>query len=197
MSVQLDEFLGDQGLQLRKLDEDHLTDWFDCGRDHKMTSWLQRTAHKWQQEDMCTVWALTEDGQPGAVLGFFTLSAHSIVPSNVSKSDRVALPDNGGWMGSIKQPFPATLLGKFAVSEDKQGTGLAKVLMLCAYATHVETADLTGAKFLVLEAQDDRLVDYYRSTYGFVRSSRSGEVAQMYRPTRGIRDDLQAVLTAS
>lgn len=195
MTEQLAAFLANARLQLRKMDEDHYVDFFECGRDENMDKWFSQTALKWQREEMCAVWVLSPADQPSDALGFFTLSAHQIVPSNVAKGDKAADPINKGWVNGLLQPFPAQLLGKFALRADEQGKGLGRVLMTCVYAKHVEAADAAGAKFLVVDVRDDDLVAYYRDRFRFVRSGLVGDMAQMYRPTSVIRQELAAILT--
>ncbi|RAX22764.1 hypothetical protein DRB06_03505 [Actinomyces sp. Z5] len=187
-------FLSSKGLSLRKMDDNHYVDFFSCGRDDKMDRWLSDTALKWQREDMCAVWVLSPASDDTDVWGFFTLSAHQIIPSNVAKTDKAFVGSNREWVYNLNNPFPAQLLGKFALDRGHQGRGLGEVLMLCAYAKHVEAADIAGSKFLVLDVRDDKLVSYYQDRYGFVRSSRVNGGAQMYRPTWVIRKELEEAL---
>ena len=159
-----------------------------------MSKWFCETALKWQREDMCQVWVLSPADNTSDALGFFTLSAHQIIPGNVAKDDKATDPDNKSWVNGLRHPYPAQLLGKFALDESQQGKGLGELLMLCAYAKHVSAADVAGAKFLVLDVRDERLVSYYHESFSFVRSSLVGDTAQMYRPTSAIRADLEAIL---
>lgn len=156
-----------------------------------MSSWFSSTAQKWQDEDMCAVWVLSPASNESDALGFFTLSAHQIIPGNVARADKAADPNNRAWVNNLQHPYPAQLLGKFALDRSRHGTGLGDILMLSVYAKHVEAADASGAKFLVLDAREESLVRHYRDRYGFVRSGFAGEVAQMYRPTAVIREELQ------
>lgn len=197
MTDRLPTFLADARLQLRRMDEEHLVDYFECGRDAAMDKWFCQTAMKWQREDMCAVWVLSPADNATDPLGFFTLSAHQIIPSNVDKSDKAAEASNKSWVNNLQQPFPAQLLGKFALDQSQQGKGLGQILMTCVYAKYVEAADAAGAKFLVVDVQEDDLVTYYRERFGFVQSRLVGEMAQMYRPTLVIRQDLDGALKRS
>lgn len=190
MNDRLNSFLGHKGLELRRLDEDHFVDYFDCGRDQNMNSWFHKTAMKWQCEDMCTVWVLSKSSAPSDCLGFFTLSSHQIIPGNVHKKLRASNPENKAWVNNLKNPLPAQLLGKFALDAQHQGTGLGEILMTCVYYKFVEVAETAGAKFLVLDVQEPNLVDYYKQKFGFERSTLAREIAQMYRPTSVIRQEL-------
>ena len=182
---------------MRKLGQDHDVNFFDCGRDGAMTAWFCDKALKWQNEDMCAVWVLSPTRDADAVLGFFTLSAHQIIPGNVGKSHRASHEENKSWVNALQAPCPAQLLGKFAVAHSFQGQGFGEVLMLCAYVKHLEAAEAVGAKFLVVDVREERLVSYYSERFGFIRSGRDGEMAQMYRPTSVIREDVEQVLATS
>lgn len=194
MTDRLSVFLADAGLQLRRMDDEHFVDFFDCGRDAGMDKWFCQTAIKWQREDMCAVWVLSPADNATDPLGFFTLSAHQIIPSNVDKRHKAADGSNKSWVNNLQQPFPAHLLGKFALDGSQQGKGLGQILMTCVYAKHVEAADAAGVKFLVVDVQEGDLVTYYSERFGFVRSGLVGETAQMYRPTSVIRQELDEVL---
>lgn len=193
MTDRLSEFLAGKGLQLRRMDDNHYVEFFDCGRDDNMTKWFCTLARKWQDEDMCAVWVASPLDNDAEALGFFTLSAHQIIPGNVVKGDKASHSVNRSWIHGLTHPYPAQLLGKFALDRSRQGTGLGALMMLSVYAKHVEAADVSGAKFLVLDVRDDQLVAYYQRRYGFVRSGLPGEMAQMYRPTSVIRRELREV----
>lgn len=197
MTERLSAFLAAKELQLRRLDGDHYVNFFDCGRDEDMNEWFVERAMKWQGEDMCAVWVLSPADDATTVLGFFTLSAHQILPSNVHRNHKAASNSNKSWVNNLQQPLPAQLLGKFALDRSHQGKNLGQILMACVYAKHVEAAEVAGAKFLVLDVQDDGLVSYYKRNFGFERSGRAGEMAQMYRPTSVVRADLAEVLESS
>lgn len=194
MSASYDAFIGAQGLRLDRLSEHHYLEFFDCGRDEAMNAWLRDKAREWQAEELCVVWVLTQADNPETPMGFFTLSSHQILPVNIDRRIKAVDSGNRSWVNALQQPFPAQLLGKFAIGVEFQGKGLGEILMLGVYAKHVAAADAAGAKFLVIDVQEDRLVEYYRDRYDFYRSTKSGAMAQMYRPTRIIRDELTQVL---
>lgn len=196
MTSALDTFLASKGLALHPLSDDHMVEWFDCGRDERMTGWFTSKARQWHAEDMCRVWVLVKCESPGMPVGFFTLSSHQILPSNVEKNARSTDPSNRGWVNALHEPYPAQLLGKFALASDAQGQGLGEVLMLCVYSKYLEAADVTGAKFLVLDAQEPGLVTYYDARFGFAHATQQDGRTKMYRPTSAIRQDCAAVFTS-
>ena len=195
MTDRLSTFLEEKGLQLRKMDDAHYVNFFSCGQD-LMDEWFCETALKWQREDMCAVWVLSASDDDANVLGFFTLSAHQIIPSNVHKTAKAADAANRPWINNLDHAFPAQLLGKFAIEESQQGTGLASVLMYCVYAKHVAAADSAAAKFLVVDVQEHQLVSYYTKRFGFIQSELVVGHAQMYRPTSVIRQEVEELLAS-
>lgn len=189
MTTRFRQFLDDRKLSLRPLDDDHYRDTFDCGRDEAMTEWFSRTAGKWSREDLCAVWVLSPAGNDSAVYGFFTLSSHQINPSIVSRKHRAAQSENRPWVNGLTSPYPAQLLGKFAVDKDQQGSGTGAILMLGVFDTYLRVTDLTGSKFLVVDVQEPDLVAYYRDRYGFIRSSQT-DITRMYLPTEAVRQNM-------
>ncbi|VDG75454.1 Uncharacterised protein [Actinobaculum suis] len=184
-------FLSEKGLCLRLLDDEHMIDWFDCGRDEKMNSWLSRHARKWQAERLCQVWILSYSETPGDPIGFFTLSAHQVAPAFVPKGHRADAGENKSWVNNLDTAFPASLLGKFALAAHAQGKGLGNTLMLCVYAQHLRAAEYQGSKFLVLDVQNDSLAKYYQKRFGFMRQKGS---KRMIKSTETILAELKAAL---
>lgn len=189
MTARLDQWLTDSGRALRTLDGDHLAMDFDCGRESGLSTWICAYGTKWQDEDLCRVWVVSPLDNHTRVDGYFTLSAHQVTHKDIGRKSKAVNPDNNSWVGGVATA-PAQLLGKFAVDINHQGTGLAGLLMACVYAKHVEAADSVGAKYLVTEVREPALQTYYSKQYGFVASSRPGDLVQMFRPTSGIRGDL-------
>lgn len=187
-------FLANKGLLLRPLDDDHIIDWFDCGRDEHMNSWLCKHARRWQDEHLCQVWVLSSAETPGEPIGFFTLSAHQVTPESVDISERTVIEDNQVWMDSLQVPFPASLLGKFALDVGFQGKGYGTTLMLCVYAKHMEAASQLGAKFLVLDYQHGALATYYEEHFGFLHTSQEGNRGRMIKSTKAIAAELAEAL---
>lgn len=194
MTHTYDAYLASWDLQLTRLDENHYLDYFECGHDEAMDRWLSETARKWQDEDLCTVWILSKNSAPETPLGFFTLSSHQIVSVNVGRKDKASGAGNREWVNALERPFPAQLLGKFALDADHQGKGLGSMLMLGVYAKHEEVAAVAGAKFLLIDVQEPALVSYYTCKFGFIQASGGSSMSQLYRSTQAIRNDLAEAL---
>ncbi len=190
----LGNYLAQQSLSLRLLDEDHTVDWFDCGRDEQMNDWLVKRALKWQAENLSKVWILSTCDRPEAVVGFFTLSAHQVAPNSVPKDYRAQDSANKSWVNNLQAAFPATLLGKFALDKDRQKLGLGETLMLCAYVQHLVADSHSASKFLVLDVKNPGLSRYYKKKYGFLSVSSGDKTGRMVKATSTIEKEISEIL---
>ena len=87
------------------------------------------------------------------VVGYYTLSSYAIRSSELPPETARRLP---------KYPLiPATLLGRFAVSQAHQGQKLGRILLLDAlFRSLKNTADVASAG-VVAEAYNDAVRDFY------------------------------------
>lgn len=196
----LRELLSSKGYELRPLDENHYRDHasFSCGRDPNMDTWLEEHALKWHEERICQVWVLSQEADPDYVLGFFALSASTIVPTQIARTHKADKDQHKPWLNALQVPFPAMLLGKFAVSEECQGKGVGNILMLSVFVKHCSAAAITGVKMLTLEAKKPDLVSYYKERYSFSPSATSGDKSSvlMYLATKSIYRYLEQMFTS-
>lgn len=133
-----------------------------------MNRWLANQALSYHQNNLSRVWILTPtQGDTGVVAGYFTLSSSQLVKTQFSKKQRVR-------GGGVPQPerVPATLIGKFAVDREYQGTGLADWMMYQAYLRFIESATAAASQFLTVELRNEDktltyLRDFYRKRFGF------------------------------
>lgn len=189
----MEELLGAHGLVCEPLDEDHWLMDFETGRDERLDRWLNDKAHRYQTEDLCRVSILRKEGTPQTIVGYFALAAHSVESEDVARGDRVVDQVNGGMVGAMRA-YPASLLGKFALDKEFQGGQMGALMMSCVYEQHLETAERSGVKFLVTEAQNKNLVDYYSGRYGFVAASNGvAGKTPLYKATSGIRLEMNAI----
>ncbi len=93
----------------------------------------------------------------GAIGGYYTLSATSVLLEDLQDSLRKKLP---------RYPeVPAALLGRLAVNLQHRGKGLGKLLLYDAMRRTLK-ADLAAA-LLVVDAKDDAAASFYRA-YDFI-----------------------------
>ncbi|WP_145354370.1 GNAT family N-acetyltransferase [Roseimaritima multifibrata] len=90
------------------------------------------------------------------IVGFVTVSATSIVITDLPKGLRNRLP---------KYPLPALRLARLAVARNEQGRGIGKLLLRATFDLAREMAKRTGCIGVVVDAKPDAIQFYKR--YGF------------------------------
>lgn len=93
---------------------------FSCGVA-ALDMYIQRQARQDMERKLAAVFVLTSDSK--TIAGFYTLSAHSILATDLPQSYPKKLP---------RFPLPVTLLGRMAVREDLQGQRLGELLLMHA-----------------------------------------------------------------
>jgi predicted GNAT family N-acyltransferase len=93
---------------------------FFCGVP-ALDSYLQRQSRQDIDRNLAAVFILTSDSKN--VAGFYTLSAHTILAADLPQHRGRKLP---------RFPLPVTLLGRMAISQNLQGQGLGKFLLMHA-----------------------------------------------------------------
>ncbi len=138
-------------------DERFAVEAFDGGQPD-LNEWLTRHARTAQAKRTAQVFVWTEDGDT-AVLAYFTLSAHEVVAADLPRRLARGMPER----------IPAVLLGKLALDRRLHGQGLDGQLLFDAYQRVLAATRTVAARYLVVDAIDDRAVGFYEH-YGFTRS---------------------------
>ena len=106
------------------------------------------------------VFVLVESERPSTVLGYYTLCATGLQQGEVPSVARKHVP---------RYPLvSATLLGRLAVSETRQGGRLGAMLLADAVRRAYATAFTVGSSMLVVDAINDRAAAFYEA-HGFLR----------------------------
>jgi GNAT superfamily N-acetyltransferase len=106
------------------------------------------------------VFILVESNKPSFVLGYYTLCATALPHGDVPVAARKHIP---------RYPLvSATLVGRLAVSEARQGEGLGAILLADAVRRAYASAAIVGSSTLIVDAINDRAAAFYESN-GFVR----------------------------
>lgn len=92
---------------------------FACG-EPALDDHLQRHASQDVKRGVARVFVACPVGQPQQIAGFYTLSAASVAAQTLPEAWRKKLP---------RYPVPVALLGRLAVSQQAQGTGLGSILL--------------------------------------------------------------------
>lgn len=94
------------------------------------------------------------------VLGYYTLCATGLPQGDVPVAARQHVP---------RYPLvSATLIGRLAVSEARQGERLGAMLLADAVRRAYRSADTVGSSMLIVDALNERAAAFYEGN-GFVR----------------------------
>jgi len=132
---------------------------FNCGDEQdeqELSRYLKQYALKNDLLGVAkTFVAITDDKQ---VLGYYTLSA-SLINFSESFIKENKLPS---------YPIPVVLIGKLAVQQDCQGTGLGKSLMRDAFLRTVELSKNIGVYAIRVDPSNESKQSYYVQKLGFI-----------------------------
>jgi ribosomal protein S18 acetylase RimI-like enzyme len=148
----------DPDLLIIALNDEHDRAGFSCGVDS-----LDRYLHTQAGQDVRRrangVFVLAQRGEPGRVLGYYTLCATALAPGDVPDAARKHLP---------RYPLvSATLIGRLAVATDWQGQRLGSILLADALRRSLASAATVGSSMIVVDALDEAAAAFYRA-HGFI-----------------------------
>jgi GNAT superfamily N-acetyltransferase len=150
---------------------------FACG-EPAPNRYFQRHASQDQTRGVAAIFVAI-DTASNAIGGFYTLSAAVVLAASGSPELTRGLP---------RYPeLPAILLGRMGVALEQQGRGLGRLLVGDAMR-RCAAQETVGALFLVVDAKDDDLVDYYRAL-GFL--SISDQPRRLCYPLSDLRRSLR------
>lgn len=129
----------------------HDTTAFSCGND-VLDRYLRTQAGQDMRRRFATPIVAVQQDEPLKVLGFYTVSAASLDLTDLPDATRRKLPRYG--------QVPAALLGRLAVSAEKQGQGLGALLLADALL-RTYRSELAWAVFLV-RAKHQQAAAFYQ-----------------------------------
>jgi predicted N-acetyltransferase YhbS len=132
---------------------DHQTAGFDCGID-SLNEWLIRRALKNEYAGGSRTYVVCDDKQ---VVGYYAISAGSVAHGDVPGRIRRNMPD----------PIPALVLGRLAVKQGCQGTGIGQGLLKDAVARSINVSQQIGARVLIVHALSNKAEAFYLK-HGFM-----------------------------
>ena len=146
-------------LRIETLAAHHDRDGFACGVD-SLDAYLRTQASQDVRRKANAVFVLVEPDRPNVVLGYYTLCATGIAQGDVPAAARKHIP---------RYPLvSATLVGRLAVSEARQGQRLGAMLLADAVRRAYASAATIGSSMLVVDAISERAAAFYEGN-GFVR----------------------------
>ena len=146
-------------LRLEALASHHDREGFSCGVD-SLDRYLRTQASQDVRRKANGVFILVEPDKPSAVLGYYTLCATALAPGDIPTAARKHVP---------RYPMvSATLVGRLAISEARQGERLGAMLLADAVQRAYASAATVGSSMLVVDAINERAAAFYQGN-GFVR----------------------------
>ena len=134
-------------------------DGFSCGVDG-LDRYLRTQASRDVRRKANGVFILVEPDKPDVVLGYYTLCATAVAQGDVPAVARRHIP---------RYPLvSATLVGRLAVSEARQGERLGAMLLADAVRRAYASAATVGSSMLVVDAISERAAAFYEGN-GFLR----------------------------
>lgn len=124
---------------------------FRCG-EIALDAYMQKQASQDMKRGFATIIVASDNNFPDCIVGFYTLSAASIVLHS--------LPENVARKMPRYPTVPAVRLGRLAVHEDFQGQHIGSLLLLDALRRSCQN-ELAWAVFLV-DAKNDQVANFYK-----------------------------------
>lgn len=124
---------------------------FSCG-DDALDTYLKKRASQDAKKKIATTFVMA-DSQTSAVIGYYTLSATSILLADLPDKTARRLP---------KYPHvPATLLGRLAIDSRYQGRGYGELLIIDALRRALQATTEVASYAVVVDAINERARSFY------------------------------------
>jgi len=160
-----------QNLVIEPLNNIHNRPAFACGIE-PLDNYLKKQAKQDIKRRISSVFVACSPESASRVIGYYTLSTLSInleqLPDNLSRK----LP---------KHPVPAALIGRLAVSQQAQGQGVGKMLLMDAIKRTIGVSKEIAIYAMIVDAIDEQAVRFYQQ-YGF--SSLSSDSRRLFLPLK-------------
>lgn len=150
---------------------------FSCGNS-KLDQYLQRQANQDIKRKITRVFVATEAIQPAnnatnKIIGFYTLSALSIEAKHLPDKFARKLP---------KHPLTAVLIGRLAIDQKQQGSGIGRMLLIDAIKRTLQASETIAVFAIIVDAKDAYAKSFYEA-FGF--QSFNGE-KRLFLPLSGL-----------
>lgn len=128
---------------------------FSCG-EAALDDWFRNRAGQDQRRHIAQVFVARDDQL--SIVGFYSLSAFSIVASDLPAEITCKLPRY--------DTIPAVLIGRFARDVRVRGRGVGELLMADAIERIIGTSRQLGIYAIFVDAKNERVAEFYQ-TFGF------------------------------
>jgi GNAT superfamily N-acetyltransferase len=129
---------------------------FDCGEE-LLNRYLKTLAGQHRAKGIATTFVQIDSGRSSRILGYYSLSAASLVFERLTDADRKGLP---------AYPVPAVRIGRLATSLSVRGQGLGELLLQNAIKRALQARKTLGVHAMLVEAKNFAAEEFYRK-YGF------------------------------
>ncbi len=134
---------------------------FSCGHG-SLDRFLRESAYQPSVKGLSRTYVAVPENDETQILGYYTVTTTQIdageVPDKILRELR--LPKRGG--------FPASLIGRLAVSSELQQQGIGSLLVFDAIVRCARVANDVGGVAIVVDALVESVVDWYEKI-GFIR----------------------------
>jgi len=166
-------------LRCEPLERHHDRAAFSCGVD-SLDVYFKTLASQDVRRKASAVFVLVAPEMPRRILGYYTLAAYALAQGDVPEPARTLVP---------RYPLvSATSIGRLAVTRERQGEGLGRLLLADALRRAYHNAAVVGSCMVVVDAIDERAAEFYAG-FGFLRLSDS---RRLLMPIRAIASLAQA-----
>ena len=166
--------VGDFPFRVEPLARTHDRTAFSCGVA-ALDRYLLMQAGQDAAKRVAACFVLTADGQ--TIAGFYTLSQYAV--------DVAGLPPQFASKLPRYPEVPATLLGRFAISQDFRGQRLGEFLLVDALHRSWQLSKQVASVAVVVDAKDDTAVSFYKH-FDFIPLPTSP--SRLFLPMRSIEE---------
>lgn len=132
---------------------------FNCG-EPSLDAYIRRQASQDVRRRVAqTFVALGKE--PQEIAGYYTVSAASFEKEEMPPEMAKRLPH---------YPVPAAVLGRLAIAQQHQGSGLGEALLIDAIKRVLHASDTIGVYAIIVDALNDSACSFYKR-YGFLSFS--------------------------
>ena len=145
-------------VRIEPLARQHARHHFNCG-EQSLDRYIREQASQDVRRGLARVFVAALPAEPDGILGFFTLSATSIIGSELPSALARRLP---------RYPIPAALIGRLAVDQTCAGRGLGRALLADAVTKIAKASETLAIVVVVVDPIDDAAQAFY-AAFGFER----------------------------
>jgi GNAT superfamily N-acetyltransferase len=138
---------------------------FHCG-DRDLDEFFLGDAANYEQQLLGKTYCLAPKKNLSTIVCAFTLSNSSIDARNLPNSRRKKMMEHIPHEKSLSS-YPATLIGRLAVSEDFQGKGIGSNLLNYIKLWILDAENKTGCRFLTIDAYNNEVTGRFYEANGF------------------------------